>query len=147
MLKWILAGIIVLTGCTIVGQLWDYQFDFPYADEIDTVFDSYWWVRTNTLYQEDVKDEWKTPEQTYNDRGGDCEDVALLMMYLCYRYAHQTPTLVRIDKINMIHFIVEVDGELYDPKGIINGRIEDLNYKILDTYTYGEAMYLAVYVK
>lgn len=147
MLKWAIVGLLILTGCTIQGQLWDYWFDFPYANEITDAPSAYLWVALNTIYQEDSKDEWKTPEQTYMDRGGDCEDVALLMMYLCYQYAHQTPTLIEIDRIDKIHMIVEVDGIVYDPKGSIRGNIQDLEYRILNSYTYGEAMYLAVYVK
>ena len=145
--KWILMGIIFIVGCTMTGQLWDYWFDFPEAEEITDTFSAYWWVVINTTYQEDPEGEWKTPEQTYNDRGGDCEDVAIFMMYLCYQYAYQTPNLVKIDRGDKIHMIVEVDRILYDPKGTIGGRIEDLEYPILDTFTYGETMYLAVYVK
>ena len=138
---------ILLIGCTIQGQLWNYQFDFPYGNEIQTVYDSYLWVFVNTTYQEDIDGEWKTPEETYNDRGGDCEDLAILMMYLCYQYAGQTPTMLEIDLNGKRHMVVEVDSKLYDPKGPISGDIQDLEYRILNSYTYGEAMYLAVYVK
>jgi len=143
----ILLFLIVLGGCMVCpeGQYWEYYFDFPHGDEITNVYNAWHWVISNTIYQQDEIDEWKTPEETYRDGFGDCEDRAILMMYLCYQYAEETPTLVKIDRIDTIHMIVEVDGILYDTERIIFGPIEELQYEILDTYTYGEAMYMAAY--
>ena len=144
MLKYlVIIGICFLIACTIEGQLWDYEFNFPYGCKIETPYDAFLWVSSYIFYQKDNKDEWKTPEETFNDGDGDCEDVALLMMYLCYAYAGETPVMLEIDK-GSGHMIVEVDGSLYDPKGTVTGHISELQYRILNSYTYGEAMYLAM---
>lgn len=37
------------------------------------------WLRDNFTYQNDLKEYWKTPEETIRDKGGDCEDFAFLV--------------------------------------------------------------------
>ena len=36
------------------------------------------WLKNNFTYQSEEGDYWKTPEETVKDKGGDCEDTAIL---------------------------------------------------------------------
>jgi hypothetical protein len=36
------------------------------------------WMDTNLTYQSEEVDYWKSPEETIRDKGGDCEDLAIL---------------------------------------------------------------------
>ena len=37
------------------------------------------WMQNNLVYQQEgLSDNWKTPQQTIKDKGGDCEDFAIL---------------------------------------------------------------------
>ena len=144
----IVVVVLLFASCSIFGQAWDYWFDFPYGDEIEIEYDAWYWVRWNTSWIEDDHNDWRTPEQTFNNKGGDCEDRALLMMYLCYQFAHETPTLlvVQLPGEPDRHTVVEVDGYVWDIGIHIFGGvpINDLPYPILNSYTYGEAMYIAL---
>jgi len=141
----IVVVVLLFASCSIFGQAWDYWFDFPYGDEIEIEYDAWYWVRWNTSWIEDDHNDWRTPEQTFNNKGGDCEDRALLMMYLCYQFVNETPTLLVIEQPGRSrHAVVEVDGLVWDVGAPWWVPINDLEYRILNSYTYGEAMYIAL---
>ena len=64
-----------------VGKMYDYQFD--HSELKLTSFDGIIrWVYLNIAYKTEKNDYWKLPEETFNDKSGDCEDITLLIMYL-----------------------------------------------------------------
>ena len=140
---------VLVVGCTSIpeGQFWVYQWDFPNEGELlGSVSSTYWWIVNNLDYQEDVFYEWKTPKETYEDGGGDCEDLALFMMYLVWKYTESEPFMMIIRKSGVKHHaIVRVKNMLYDPKGSINVDILNLDFKIIREYNYGQAMYRALF--
>ena len=54
------------------------------------------WLINNFTYQaeEDDEDYWKTPEETIKDKGGDCEDLALLANKILSNLGYETKVIV-----------------------------------------------------
>lgn len=52
-----------------------------YPDYITTPEDIQSWLKS-FKYQEDIDGYWKSPEETVNDNGGDCEDFATLVAHI-----------------------------------------------------------------
>ena len=143
MLKWIaIFTIAFIMGCSFDGQYWDYEWEFPYRNSCKTIEDTLFYALRLDFHKLN-QNEWKLPHETY-EQGGDCEDFAIFVMYLLYAYVGKTPTMLRV-KIDSIthHMVVEIDKQIYDPSGSRHGHIDNYPYKIIDSYTYGEAMYLA----
>ena len=133
------------TGCFVEGQYWTYEWDYPNAEEIETIWDA--WIHAFTIgyEQNDTTGDWKLPHETYADGNGDCEDFSLVFAYFVFAYVEKTPTLLRV-KIDAttFHIITVVDNVTYDIKNQYTGyTINTLPLHIMDSWTYGEAMYLA----
>jgi len=62
------------------------QYDFNNDIQVDTIKDAVFYVAQNIKYEIDLasgnEDYWQTPEQTYTLKTGDCEDRAILLMYI-----------------------------------------------------------------
>lgn len=46
-------------------------------------------VTNGFKYQEDTGEYWKTPEETLNDKGGDCEDFAILSFFVLVELGYE----------------------------------------------------------
>jgi len=64
---------IVLAGVLIATP----KLSIP--SNINTPLDLTIWMIDNLTYQYDKEDYWKRPEETLRDKGGDCEDFAILV--------------------------------------------------------------------
>jgi hypothetical protein len=53
-----------------------------YPNTIKTPQDLGNWLEANFTYQAEKGEYWKTPEETVRDKGGDCEDFAILADYI-----------------------------------------------------------------
>jgi hypothetical protein len=66
-----------------------------YPNWIKTPEDLSSWLQTNFTYQaeEDGKDYWKKPFETIRDKGGDCEDIALLADKILSNLGYETKVI------------------------------------------------------
>lgn len=130
-------------GCTLPM---DYSYDIPDLG-IQTVEDAVWWVAVNISYEwdrdaYDTAEYWKSPEQTYADRAGDCEDYSILAMYLIYRDTGLVPDLVIGEYDGAKHAWIYVDGHYWEPQ---RARCVDKDTKYSPTkhIDYQRALYRA----
>jgi hypothetical protein len=77
------------------------------------------WVVANIKWEADPSNNWKLPHETYMDRSGDCEDMALLMAW-GFNERGIYPYILRIEDLSHLgymegpHLIVRADGRYYD---------------------------------
>jgi len=91
-MKWALVLIaVLLASCAPwwnVADDYDPAFNIP-ATGATTAYEVCRWVDTRVWYLEDtihdMPEYWQSPDQTWEWRRGDCEDYALLVMYLLHR--------------------------------------------------------------
>lgn len=102
------------------------------------------WVYFNIKYEVDDKDYWQTPEYTYVFRTGDCEDMAILWMYLVEKQANITGTkllIVQPTWSTNLHAIGWSNNWYYDCTQGIRLTYNQLvtYYAIVKEYNYDEA--------
>jgi len=107
------------------GNPWDDDFHKYYDADLDEVavdFESInKWVYFNISYMSDMSkwgmpEYWQPPHVTLEDRTGDCEDHAILFMYLVYYYFDvKCPMLVLEVYEGGFHAISEYGEYYYDP--------------------------------
>jgi hypothetical protein len=62
-------------------------------------------------------DFWKSPKKTLEDKGGDCDDKAILMAYLCQKLGYQPKIMsVAQDRINSGHVYTLLERKCEDGK-------------------------------
>ena len=136
----ILISLSSLVGCNVASDIyWNAKghnhslYYIPQFDDLHSYEDITHWIRfENEIYYktEGSTDVWKDPEQTIADKGGDCEDLALLFINIAY-YAlgeELSMALVEQDGISIVSdkaiveggeidhaMVVLSDGNLYDP--------------------------------
>ena len=104
------------------------------------------WVNQNIKYKKDNYDDWKLPQETLDDKDGDCEDQALLLMGIMkYQRGYDSELIImRIDSTTS-HAIVRYNDKYYDcTSGESYGN---RSLTIIGTYSYDSAMGVAKYVK
>lgn len=100
--------------------------------------EEFWeWMRANIVYLADEGDYWQLPHETYQLRTGDCEDQALLLMYLLWEQGEETELLI-VEAESGTHAIVQHDLEWYEPGGA--RVIYRDQYSVKEVYTYVEAI-------
>lgn len=119
--------ITVDTSTTQFDERWDKAWETNHPNEtIKPAGDIWRFVKDRVSYRPDTGDEWQSPSRTLDRRAGDCEDWALLFMWLAHEI-DEVPT----DKIRMVvclkngehHAFADVDGVAYD----CQFRIEPIN--------------------
>ena len=127
---------VVLAGCNRVAPIWEFD-EIPelglqsIADVMDWVADEIEYVSDSIHYPAD--EYWQSPAQTYVWRCGDCEDYAILALYLVHRD-------VGIDGemwCSENHGWVWVDGHEWEPQ---LGMICDGWYTVVQKLPYNEVM-------
>lgn len=105
------------------------------------------WVKNNITYIADNNDSWQTPIETFNRGGGDCEDFAILFLWLYYQYTGEKNIEMRSLKVsdNHGHIVVFWNNEYYLETG--NELIENSNYVIHEIYDFDTAIKTAEYIK
>ena len=97
-----------------------------------------------------VSEKWQLPETTWKLKTGDCEDFAILTMYLFYKYTGIKGEILILKNENSNHavFGVIVENEyLYaDQWGMSYNFIKfsNDNYIIHETISYGQALFKAM---
>ena len=102
------------------------------------------WLRANIDYVSDaIHDEreyWQSPDQTYQWRSGDCEDFAILAMYMIRQELGGWPELGAGKYDGTGHGWVVYEGRWYEAQ---TGRdvTDDSHYTLDYTVSYGVAMW------
>lgn len=99
-LFFVLIFFVLFLSCSITPEISEEQenrlswYDFRSEYEIDV------FVSNLVLYvKDDTLEDWKTPQRTLEE-GGDCEDKAILFIYLCKKYLEKKDCEIKIEFIN-----------------------------------------------
>jgi len=162
----VFVSVTFLLNCGLYNydEYWDIEYDIPEIDYTDhpqldgttivfndEVVQIVWWVSKYIMYTKDEVlyndgEYWATPEETYKSQRGDCEDHALLSLYLLHRDLGLNPRLVCGWYKDLRHAWIELDGEWYEAT---SGRkvTDSSNYREFLTYEYNEALGIAARVR
>ena len=132
-----------------------YNYDFPGSEEIPTfgnIDKAMTWVYWSIESKRDidiygVEDYWQTPEETYKLKTGDCEDHAILYMFILKKQFNLDSDLVIVKQLMGIHAIVYIPSidKYYDPMtDSIYQNNEIAKKQTLEQYTYSQTLWLAV---
>jgi len=142
-----LLPILFLISC---DPWWNVEDDYdPIFPEIpvlnlDSPQEIGWWLVQNIRWVDDdihdMSEYWQSPDQTYVWRAGDCEDFAVLMMYLIRQELGGWPELAKGKYDTSGHGWVVYDGRWYEAQG---GRdvTNDAHYTLNETVSYGVTMW------
>lgn len=132
-----------------IGEI--HNYNFPNSIEVENIADTIYWVRFYLSYKVDVVGDWQTPEESYLLETGDCEDYAILIMYLL------------IDKLNIESYLIVGQHRItsgghaliyipstnlyYDPLTcyMMSYEILDSIYIIRDEFSWPETIWLAIH--
>lgn len=101
------------------------------------------WIEENIEYKRDeskTEDDWQTPIETIDIGTGDCEDKAILFLFLANQYLGIKGYLqgVYFFKSDIYHMTAVVDDYWY-------GMNTNFSYEYTVSYDYGRALVLAEY--
>ena len=143
----LIISILILCGCAP-----QYSYERTYGKEVmfhmpetfSTIEAAVEWVHNEIDYEYDLNaygtfDYWEPPEWTYNSGDGDCEDQALLLMYILYE---QMGILSEI-AVTPTHAFAVIGDTMYDPTYNLIRPLEGIPEEYY-TIPYFEAMYMAV---
>jgi hypothetical protein len=142
-LLFLILFIVSLFGCSLIyyGQEdYTYSFNCPYI--FDSVDEAFRFCQTKIGYVYDIdqygySDYWARPDQTIENRAGDCEDIAILFAYFAYsQFELESDLIISINGTH-VHAYIEIDGKNYGDK-IENG------WSVYKRYTYHQAIWIAV---
>ena len=142
---------LILIACSLSGVMWNYDCDdnLIINDEIDIMN-----VCKGIEYRTDfavwgVGEYWQTPGETLELMTGDCEDVAILYMYLAHKYLKVDYYFMGIRSEGGDHALLSRENIIIDPtfKYLINLYSIYCDAEIVEYLDYGETMYQAVYVR
>jgi hypothetical protein len=140
-------ALLLLVSC---NPWWDVEDDYdPTFPEIPSFgFTSpleigQWLNRNVRYYGDEIHDKieyWQSPDQTYIWRAGDCEDFAVLMMYMLHVELGGWPSLVMGYYYGGYHGWVLYEGQWFEAQ---TGRdvTNDVHYVLDETVTYGITMW------
>lgn len=94
------------------------------------------WMRKNIRYMPDEGDHWKTPEETYRDTTGDCEDISLLFMYFLWEQGEDSRLVLAWGE-NGYHALFLYENTLYEGYGYV---AEEEEYTINKVLSFEEAL-------
>ena len=136
----IIVAVLVLSTC--IDPLWDFP-EIPSLG-LQTTQDVMQWVADYVTFQSDsihypADDYWQSPAQTYVWGHGDCEDFAILALYLECRDVGIKGRLIIGTVWGGGHAWLWADGHFWEPQWgwTIDG---DPNYSIMYSISYDEAI-------
>lgn len=96
----------------IIPGFWDIDTCYDLTGySIDEMID---FAEDNIEYKRDSgKDNVTTPQETWDNKRGDCEDIAIFLMALVNKYQGQKGTLIISQKSDSGHVYFELDGKSY----------------------------------
>jgi len=138
-MKYIILFIILLFAIASCQMFPDYDSPDLRLDEYtyESISD---WVLTNIKYTKDIVDEWQNPGETIDLMAGDCEDRAILFLYLVNKYLGEKADLQGIHFINseINHMTAIIDDYRFN----LN---RDYDFIVLQTIPYHKVFGLTKY--
>ena len=134
--------ITIIFSCTI-PEVENFEFNNPKFNNIKEACE---WINNNIKYKKENGNNWKLPQETLDDKNGDCEDMAILLMAIMeYQKGYESELIiVKLDN-NIYHAIVLWKDKYYD---CTSGKtIGNKDYTITEKYDYYTTMYEAKYKK
>ncbi len=153
----ILLAVLMVSACSFrdpllaLGEDWTYTFDdggisFATLDSLCS------WVSTNVVYATDLdqwgySEYWASPEQTFDARRGDCEDKAILFMYLAHaENLALDPEMAALRmSATLGHAVVRIGDSVYDPTYGTSGPWSSVGQPVMFVLNYGETIYVATH--
>lgn len=81
---------------------------------------------------------FKTPERTLKDKTGDCDDYAILLLYIVKQRFNIEGEFISVKTENSFHAIARINGKFYDPT---NNCIDCTDFiEIYEIYSYSDIM-------
>ncbi|MBD3306565.1 hypothetical protein GF348_09315 [candidate division KSB3 bacterium] len=132
--------LLLLFGCSLeqeepIDPTFEHE---PVGDSLKEIRS---WMCVNIQYESEEEDNWRMPEETYQRGGGDCEDLAILLMYFLWENGEGSElVLVESDEVKKgtHHALVRYNGELLEGYGFEAER--DRYGDVQETYTFQEAL-------
>ena len=136
-MKIFIALLILLSSCAL-------------PDMSDTPESIMMWVYDNIEYVSDKplpSDQFQIPRKTLDLRTGDCDDFAILFMWLLYQKLGIKAKFVILKLGDTYHASVAWEGKLYESTG--GFIITEANHadKIIEYYSYDSIMAIAVFYR
>lgn len=101
------------------------------------------WPKSAALHyiaDTDPEDQWKSPHQTIADGGGDCEDIATVLLY----YLGPSAELVGIKTGSIYHCIVKYEGKYLEAQSV-GVYYDPATINIYETISYESVMRTATH--
>jgi hypothetical protein len=93
----------------------EYNLDVPVFNDVDEIEV---WIIENIEYKSDLevygKNFWQYPSETFNFKTGDCEDRAILMLYIIHdQFGIDGEFVVYTSSFGYYHSVVRINGKEY----------------------------------
>lgn len=129
----LLFTVIFFFNCSFISEV----PQFSSIEEAQT------WVHENIRYVADIdqygeNDYFASPKRTLENRAGDCEDMAALLMYICHEQFYTNGSMVKVIRNGTQHSIAYISGKYYDP---VYNDLPSFD-KILHIWYYSEIIFL-----
>lgn len=151
-MKYILLFIaIAFMGCKQVVMYEDLYEDVPtvyniseptleldsIAEIVEYMYDNFYYLSDSSQFG--VPDYWQAPQTFIENRGGDCEDYAIFVMYYLEKLGYSDTRLIIYEESeNKYHAIIRCKAVYYEPQDMYH--IIDQNITPLRSYTLDEAL-------
>jgi len=132
-----------------VGSL--YQYDFNNDIKVENINQAVLYVLKDIKYQFDLasgsNDYWQTPEQTYTLQTGDCEDMAILLMYILKDKLNTDSVFLLVENIftGTAHGMVFADDLYLLAADELISEDPPAGWKILHMIPYSEVIWMACF--
>lgn len=112
---------------------WYFPEEIPRYEGVSDLGSVMLWMYKNMSYIEDKESEWLLPDETYNNGGGDCEDLAGLLYVIYTQCFDMSACFVEWYNGYSYHMTVFVNGEYRNNLGT---KFNPIGWKEVNKYTY-----------
>lgn len=106
------------------------------------------WIFANIIMKTDEQvhgsSYWQTPEETVELGTGDCEDLCILFMWLCYQYLDIKPDMLILRRWGENHAVSKYHGYIFAD---YYDWYKNKNYIYIDVYDFEKTLIYAEYIK
>lgn len=159
-LTMLILGLTIFIRCQLEVQIDDPKdieigtienYDFENDIKVKTVGAAMSYVISNIKYKRDDPNYWQLPEETYKLKTGDCEDFAIMLMYIMDKMnLYSELAVVNIIGTNVYHAMVyypekNVFIDATDDQFIGAETVEMQRFKIIYSIPYDETIWMTYY--
>lgn len=106
------------------------------------------WIFANIIMKTDKQVHggpyWQTPEETIELKTGDCEDLVILFIWLCYQYLNIKPDMLILRRWGADHAISKYNNYVFAD---YYRWYKKKDYIYIDVYSFNKTLIYAEYVK